>query len=71
MGLGVFWFGVCLWGFCFSSVCGGGYLFCFVLFFFQIIVNAQDFSVDTALGSLPFLTGKGLSLRIATKFLSL
>lgn len=45
----VFWFGVCVRG----VVCFGFW------FFFKIIVNAQDFSVDTALGSVPFLTGKG------------
>lgn len=49
---------------------GGSFVFgCFV-FSSKIIANAQDFSVDTALGSLPFFTGKR-SLRNASKFLPL
>lgn len=62
--------GVCLFGgggvFCWGRIFGFG-----LVVFFKIIVNAQNFSVDTALGSPPF-TGKGpLSLRTASKFLSL
>lgn len=43
-------------------VCGGFVCFLFggvFVLVFLIIANAQDFLVDTALGSLPFFTSKG------------